>query len=261
VQFSVDNSAKCVPAIFTFSNDTDPSVTDDYFWYFSNGETVMNLTDFEMEFTNAGQYDVQLVVVSPDGCIDSLTRNNYLTAYPKPKANFTYLPTPVTVLNTAVFFQNYSQGAVDFDWYFEKGSPSFSWEENPTTVFPEGEIGEYEVELIVTSQYGCKDTALAIVPVVPEVILYAPNTFTPDGDGFNNVWRVFISGISMDNFDLEIYNRWGELLWDSHNPDAAWDGTYDGKLVEQGTYVWKMRAMDMFTDEKFEWNGHVNVLY
>ena len=120
---------------------------------------------------------------------------------------------------------------------------------------------DYDVELIVTSQYGCKDTVVGIVQVVPEVIFYAPNSFTPDGDAFNNTWRVFISNISMDNFSLEIFNRWGELIWESKNPDAAWDGTYGGKLIENGTYIWKMRAMDMFTDEKFEWNGHVNVIY
>ena len=261
VQFSVDEPAKCVPAVFTFSNDTDPSLTDNYYWYFSNGETVMNMTDFEVEFNTAGQYDVQLVVVSPDGCIDSLTRTNYLTVYPKPKANFTYSPAKVTVLNTSVFFQNYSQGATAYDWYFEQGNPGFSWEDNPTSSFPEGEVGEYQVELIVTSQFGCKDTAEAFIPVVPEVIVYAPNAFTPDGDEHNNSWRVFISGISLDNFDLEIYNRWGEILWESHDPEASWDGTYGGKLVEEGTYIWKMRAMDMFTDEKFEWEGHITILY
>ena len=261
VQFSVDDPAKCVPAIFTFSNDTDPTLTDNFFWYFSNGETVMNMTDFEVEFNTVGQYDVQLLVVSTDGCIDSLTENDFLTVYPKPIANFSYLPATVTVLNTSVFFQNYSQGAVDYDWYFEQGNPGFSWEENPTSNFPEGEVEDYDVELIVTSQYGCKDTVVGIVQVVPEVIFYAPNSFTPDGDAFNNTWRVFISNISMDNFSLEIFNRWGELIWESKNPDAAWDGTYGGKLIENGTYIWKMRAMDMFTDEKFEWNGHVNVIY
>lgn len=261
VQFSVDEPAKCVPATFVFSNDTDPTFTGDYIWYFSNGQTVMNLTDFEIEFNSAGQYDVQLVVFSADGCVDSLQQNNFITVYPKPAANFSYSPNKVTVLNTSVFFQNYSQGASAYDWYFEQGNPSYSWLDNPTVVFPDGEVGQYNVDLIITSEFGCKDTAQTIIPIVPEVILYAPNTFTPDGDEFNNAWSVFISGISMANFNLEIYNRWGEILWESHNPSAAWDGTYGGKLVEEGTYIWKISAMDMFTDEKFEWSGHVNVLY
>lgn len=261
VQFSVDDPEQCVPAVFTFSNDTDPSLTDDYFWYFSNGETVMNLTDFSLEFETSGQYDVQLVVVSPDGCLDSLTRENFLTVYPKPTANFTYSPATVTVLNTNVFFQNYSQGATLYDWYFEQGNPGTSWEENPTTQLPQGEVAEYDVELIVTSQFGCQDTAYAIIPVVPEVIVYAPNTFTPDGNEYNNTWRAYLSGISMDQFELVIFNRWGEQVWETKNPEMPWDGTYNGKLVEEGTYIWKMQALDQFTDEKFEWNGYVNVLY
>ena len=93
-----------------------------------------------------------------------------------------------------------------------------------------------------------------------EVILYAPNTFTPDGDELNQNWRVFIQGVDIYNFDLEIYNRWGEIIWESHDPDASWDGTYNGEIVKDGTYIWKIRAFDRENDNKYEFNGFVNVI-
>ena len=261
VQFSSDVPARCEPASFFFSNDTDPTSVSNYYWYFSNGESFANMTDFEVSFENAGSYDVQLIVESPDGCIDSLTQYGMITVHPTPTANFTFSPTPITVLNTDVFFQNYSVGAVAYNWYFEQGSPGASSLQNPTTSLPEGEAADYLAELVAISEFGCSDTVDAIISVVPEVIVYAPNAFTPDGDEFNQNWRVYISGISLENFYLEIYNRWGEILWESHNPEASWDGTYGGKLVEEGTYIWRMGAMDLYTDKKMVWTGHITVLY
>jgi gliding motility-associated-like protein len=98
------------------------------------------------------------------------------------------------------------------------------------------------------------------VRIQNDVILYAPNTFTPDNDNLNNEWRVHISGVDIFNFNLTIFNRWGELIWESNDPDASWDGTYGGKLVETGTYVWTIRAEDAENDNNYEFNGFVNVI-
>lgn len=264
IDFSVEDDAICVPAEFQLTNLTDPNLTDETYWYISDGQTFMNADNFNVTIDQSGQYDVKLVVVTPDGCIDSLNRPNYLTVYPKPNANFNFVPDPVTMLNTEVLFQNYSTGADAYEWTFESGNPGFSWLEDPTSTFPEGIVDNYEVEMIATSMFNCKDTARAIVQVESEVILYAPNAFTPDGDEHNQNWRVHIEGINVQDFDLEIYNRWGEIVWESHDPNASWDGTYggqNGKMVPEGTYVWKIRTRDMINDNKYEWQGHVSILY
>lgn len=264
IDFSVVDDAICVPAEFELSNNTDPALTQDSYWYISDGQSFVNSDDLTLTIDQSGTFDVKLVVVTPDGCVDSLTRPDFLTVYPKPVAKFNFAPDPVTMLNTEVMFQNYSTGADTYDWTFESGNPGYSFLEDPTVIFPEGIVDNYDVELIATSIYDCRDTARAIVQVESEVILYAPNTFTPDGDDYNPNWRVFIEGINIQDFDLLIYNRWGEIIWESHNPSAAWDGTYGGqggKMVEEGTYIWKIRTRDMITDKKYEWQGHINVLY
>ncbi|PHR49094.1 MAG: hypothetical protein COA32_03330 [Fluviicola sp.] len=264
VQFSVDLDNKCVPATFEITNDTDPNLVSESYWYFSDGQTIINMDNFEVTMDQAGMYDLNLVIVTPDGCVDSARVNNFLIVHPKPKAKFNFVPDPVTMLNTEVLFQNYSIGADTYQWYFEEGNPNFSTLKDPVSTFPEGVVDNYEVELIATSIHNCKDTARAIIQVESEVIMYAPNTFTPDGDEHNPTWRVYIEGIDLQMFDLEIYNRWGELIWESHNPEVGWDGTYGGQggeKVKEGTYVWKVRTRDYINDKKYEWQGHVNIIY
>lgn len=96
--------------------------------------------------------------------------------------------------------------------------------------------------------------------VYPEVLLYAPNTFTPDDDELNQNWRVYMEGIDLYDFELLIFNRWGEVIWESHDISVPWDGTYNGKPVEEGTYTWVIRAKDLLNDAKYTYNGHVNVI-
>lgn len=264
VAFSVDLDNECVPATFEITNDTDPGLVEETYWTFSDGQTMTNMDNFEVTIDEAGVYDLSLIVVSPEGCVDSTSVNEFLTVHPQPKANFNFVPDPVTMLNTEVLFQNYSSGADSYQWYFEEGDPDFSTLEDPVSTFPEGVVEDYDVELIANSIHDCKDTARAIIQVESDVIIYAPNAFTPDGDEHNPRWKVFIDGIDVKVFDLEIYNRWGELIWESHNPEIGWDGTYgtqSGKRVEEGTYIWKVRARDFITDKKYEWQGHVTILY
>ena len=162
--------------------------------------------------------------------------------------------------NTDVFMQNQSYNAVTFDWYFNEGFPLTSSQEHVQVHFPEGVTGDYEVTLIVASPLGCTDTITKIVSVQPEVVIYAPNTFTPDGDAFNQTWKVFMEGVDPFNFELLIMNRWGEIVWESHDLTVGWDGTYHGKPVQAGTYVWTVQTKNSNDDGKVRFNGHVNIL-
>lgn len=250
----------CEPAYFTINSDTDASMVEHLYWSISDGQIFVDQESITTDSLNAGTYDVQLIVTSPDGCVDSTTFQNFLTVHPKPNALFNYMPNPVTMFNTEVQLTNYSVNGISYEWFIEEGSPSYSTQEDLKTIFPDGETGQYEVMLITTSEFGCIDTTIQYVIVVPEVILYVPNTFTPDGDEFNQAWEIHIEGVDLYNFNLKLYNRWGELIYESNNPDEKWDGTYGGVLVPQGTYTWTIEAKDLNNDNKYLYNGHVNVL-
>jgi len=107
------------------------------------------------------------------------------------------------------------------------------------------------------------ETNLTIVVNPDKVIYYIPNSFTPDGDGHNQMFNpIFFSGISKDVFEMSIYNRWGELIFQTYDPDQGWDGSYGigGKDVAPGTYVYKIKYKLPDLDEYRELTGHVNLL-
>ena len=89
-------------------------------------------------------------------------------------------------------------------------------------------------------------------------MFYIPNAFTPDGDEFNNSFKpVFTSGIDPYDFTLTLFNRWGEVVFESKDFSVGWDGTYHNKLSREGTYLWTVEFKDMYTDKRFNYNGQV----
>lgn len=257
---SVDNDKECEPAVFVLQNETDLNMVDHLTWNISDGQTYSDIETVVTDEMYAGFYNVQLIVTTPQGCIDSTTFYNYLTVHPKPIADFRHSPNPVYMFNTTVHLTNYTVNAETYQWFIQDGNPSYSEMKHLQTQFPDGVEGKYEVMLVATSEFGCVDTAIRYVIVLPEVLIYVPNTFTPDNDEFNQDWGIHIEGIDIYNFELLIFNRWGEIIWESHDPEATWDGTYGGEYVQNGTYTWVIRAKDRVNDDMYTWNGYVNVL-
>lgn len=126
------------------------------------------------------------------------------------------------------------------------------------------EPGEYQLVAIGYNDLGCESLPQILQIVVTEcdpLIYWVPNSFTPDGNEFNQTWGpILTSGINLENFELLIYNRWGEVIWESHNSTAKWDGTYNGEPVPNGTYVWTM-LIDMKENDGMKLvTGHVTLL-
>ncbi|MBI3240067.1 MAG: gliding motility-associated C-terminal domain-containing protein, partial [Flavobacteriia bacterium] len=86
-------------------------------------------------------------------------------------------------------------------------------------------------------------------------------TFTPDGDEFNNIFLpILTSGIDFSDFELKIYDRWGEILFESYDVNVGWDGTYHGKIVPQGTYTWTLQFGLIENDKDLFLTGHVSLM-
>jgi gliding motility-associated-like protein len=154
---------------------------------------------------------------------------------PLPIANFNFSANPTTYFEPSITMQNASsQDVVSWDWFSPYSTPVVSQSENPLFVFPEGEEGLYPVTLLVTTAEGCMDTVTYYLNVIPSILFFAPNSFTPDGDEYNQQWEFFVSGIDVYNFELSIFNRWGEVIWETKDPVASWDGTYHGERIQTG---------------------------
>ncbi len=178
---------------------------------------------------------------------------------PLPIAAFNANPQQVFSVEPQVSFDNQSTLNAQNQWSVDDGT--FSSVENPIHDFPLGEVGNYAVQLIVTSDAGCKDTAMRIIYVKDQLLFYCPNTFTPDGDEFNNTFKpVMESGFDAFSFVMKIYNRWGEEIFVSNDILTGWDGTYGGKMVMNDTYVWVVEFKSDNDDNKFRYEGHVNLI-
>ncbi len=259
VSFVGDVLSGCEPLTVTFTNTT-PGSLDNCTWTLGDGTTLTGCGSVSTTFNTPGMYDVTLTTTSTSGCTASATYTDYIYVEAIPVASFTPSSSSVSNLNTEIHFENTSVGATDYNWTFGDGTPSTT-QESPWHTFPSEDPGSYNVELVAYSPLGCSDTANITITVSEELIFYVPNTFTPDYDDFNQTFQpVFNSGYDPFDFTLLIFNRWGEIIFESHNADIGWDGTYGGKLMQDGTYTWKIEFKTNTSDERKIVVGHVNML-
>jgi len=259
-KYVVTNPDQCEPAMFEIINQTDATQSEFVFWTIADNQNFINQDTINTNKLWAGSYDLSMIVTSYQGCMDTLNVSNALTVNPIPVAQFTYNPLTVLTSDPKVNFVNTSINGVTYQWTFEEGDSLTSNELNPIITFPQDNPGKYAVKLIVTSSFGCMDSVINYVDISSEVVIYVPNTFTPDGDQFNQTWKVIIDGIDPYDFDLLIFNRWGEVVWESHNAKVGWDGIYNGQPAVEGTYIWTIRAKAEFSDKKYTYKGNLNLL-
>lgn len=252
--FSADLLSGCNPVTVHFTSD--PSVNASS-WDFGDNSTANSIGTAEHTYTVAGTYSVTLTNTF-NGCSSSTTKTNYIEIYPIPDASFNASPQALPQTETTTQFHNHSVNGDSYSWTFGDGENSTA--ENPEHTFPQVP-GNYPVTLTVTSSNGCTDVATLIITVKDHKIIYVPNTFTPDGDEFNNVFApVITAGYDTQNYSFTIFNRWGEVLFESHDVNKGWDGTYMGKLVQAGIYTWTIRIKSLEDDRYEVFNGHLNML-
>ena len=197
-----------------------------------------------------------------DDCDNSIfVTQEFIVGDPFPDVSFTASQTEFSIIDEVlVQFTNHSTGAASYVWNFDDLS-AISNEVNPEHLFPNEEPGNYLVELIGISEFGCTDTFYLIITVKDELLAFIPNTFTPDGDEFNQHFQpVFTAGFDPFNFHMTIFNRWGEVLFESYDASQGWDGTYHGELVPEGTYTWKIEFQREDSSYRQIMTGHISLI-
>ena len=202
---------------------------------------------------------LEVIVRTQEGCEHTQTYSNVIEVFDHPIADFAFSPDQVTIYNTQTQFNDLSKGdPIEWEWQFQGApTPTKSTLKNPVIAYQEGKPGTFQVDLTVRDINGCEDHATKYVDVINDVNVFAPNIFTPDGDDINPSWRVYISGIEQYDYHLSIFNRWGELVFESYDPDGVWDGTYgnSGEVVLPGNYVWIIDAKDLLKDNRYTFTG------
>jgi len=263
VSFTPDSARGCAPLFVTFTNTSTNS--SECVWTLSDGTVLLGCGSVSNWFGTPGCYDVTLTVTDNNGCENSYTADDIVCVDALPVASFEPSSNVVDTYETEILFTNTSYGATTYEWMF--GDPTgqnSSTEENPTHTYP-AEGGEYDVLLTAYSEFGCIDTAWSKIIVKEDVVYYVPNTFTPDGDNVNEVFLpVFTSGFDPYEYSFYIFNRWGEIVFESHDATVGWDGSYgvngEVQLVQDGTYTWLIRYRTLETMGFRKVTGHVNVI-
>lgn len=255
ISISSNITSGCSPLAVTFTDNSTPTSTA-VLWNFGNGET--SATSSSTSYTNSGCYDVTLTSTNAGGCTASQTFNDIVCVLEDPIADFSTNEYATSIYDPTFQFINQSEFANSYLWQFENGIVSTLL--NPLITY-QGEPGSYAVQLVAYNAAGCSDTITKIVTVLDELVFYVPNSFTPNGDEFNNSFvPVFTSGFDPFEFNLTIFNRWGEIIFESKDAEEGWDGTYNNKIVPDGIYTWTIRLKDNENDKKYTYTGHVNVL-
>jgi gliding motility-associated-like protein len=260
VSFTPSVSSGCIPLSVTFTN-TNPT-NNTYQWNFGNGISSTNVNSVSTTYFAEGCYDVTLISTTPNGCVGQTTIPSIVCANSNPEAAFTTNPNVLSLIDTESQLLNESIGASTYIWNFGDGFAN-STEVNPTHIFPSDQPGSYQITLIAISTFGCTDTTQVNIEVQDAVIYYVPNTFTPDEDEHNPIFKpIFTSGFDPMDYKMQIFDRWGEVVFETHDVEYGWDGTYNGThgLVKEGAYVWKIEFKTTLSDERRKIIGNVTLL-
>lgn len=265
--FDGSNLSGCSPVCFNLNSTSqiaNPGQIASYDWDISNGVSYSGaiVSDcYSNESGNTVLLCVTLTVTTDQGCTDTHTENNYIEIYHNPIASFSFSPAQPDVLDNEITFTNTSSFADSYNWVIsDMGSYTTT---NPVVELP-AEPNTYNVQLVAFTDQGCSDTVMSVIEVDDRIIFYVPNTFTPDNDDFNEVFLpVFTAGFDPFDYNLLIFNRWGEVVFESNDATVGWDGTYGAEsqeIVKDGTYIWKIEFKETMSDKRHVHSGHVNVL-
>jgi len=258
VAFSADPDSGCHALEVNLYNDTPPEdVGATCIWQLGDGTIEAECGTLTHTFQNPGSYSVQLTVTSPQGCTNVLTRSNVVLVEKAPEATFLISPNPGFVGNSTIFFTALDEGNAHYAWaldgfHHNVGDRTQQW-------FTDAMGSEHEMCLAVLDRYGCADTLCQPFSIVVPAIFY-PNAFTPDNDGLNDKYYPLLLDVVREEHEFQVFNRWGEMIFRSTDPNEGWDGTAGGQQVPQGVYVWRLEGLPMYSADKMELFGTVTLI-
>jgi gliding motility-associated-like protein len=205
-------------------------------------------------FKGAGTFQISLIVTSSFGCTDTFSSSILIHA--KPVASFVANPDSTTILTPTITFTNQSLNYTEWNWDF--GDQETSSEKDPVHTYTD--TGTYFVTLYTENANGCKDTAIGRVIIAPDFRLWMPNAFTPNNNRINEVFKPEGIFYNTSKYEFRIYDRWGQLIFESHDLNEGWNGQFrnKGPLVEDGVYVYRIIIRDHLQNYH-KYNGNVTV--
>ncbi len=244
ISFTTDTTQGCAPVTsIWFSSTTSPlPANGTYYWYFSDGQTSSS-PNVSHVYVIPGTYSPKLVYIDVNGCRDSAIHTNSIIVHPRPQASFYANPASTDILSPHVDFIN-TTVPTNCIWAWNIANVDTSSSKNTSHDFDVQ--GNYNILLYATNQYNCKDTFLLDLRINGAYALYIPSGFTPNHDELNEVFKPEGFGLADNNigYKMEIFDRWGASMFQTTDVNSGWDGTKNGIVLEEGTYVYSVTFKD-----------------
>jgi gliding motility-associated-like protein len=253
--FTVDETSGCIPHTVTFTQTNLEQGACQ--WGFGDGAFSSNCNQASHTYTSAGCFDVSLSVTSFDGCSNSVQINDITCGLSLPTSAFLYAPTQPTTDDPLIVLTEEATNEIDYSWSYG----GYEFADEPEVEFNTLDVGELEFDICLTAidVNGCTDLFCRTVDVIEKLRVFVPNAFTPDGDGVNEVWFPVVIGAI--EYDVKVFNRWGEVVFSSQVPGEPWIGEVkNGEYFARNdlyTYILVVQGDDL---ETYEYSGHVMLL-
>lgn len=252
----ISNDDICPGEVVSFMNlgNNDPTWT--YLWDFGDGNTSSSMNP-TYSYSYGGYYPISLTITDMNGCVAAAIDYDTITVNFQVTADFDASTFFGSMMEPEIDFYNTSVNATSFLWNFGDGDTSTVI--NPSHEFPAA--GDYNVTLYAMNSAGCDDSITLTIVMEAAFELYVPNAFTPDGDQYNNSFIPRGFGISEKGYEFSIYNRWGDLIFQTQDLYQSWDGTIRSQRInaQDGVYTWVVKFQDEL-GRRYEREGHVSLL-
>jgi gliding motility-associated-like protein len=258
VSFTADTLSGCSPLCVNFTDHSTISSGNDVKWQWNLGAPADSSSAQNPHFcyTSAGVYNVQLTVTSDSGCTITQTVNSMITVYGHPTASITANPMVVDLFSPVVTYTagNSADSIIKYLWLFSGDSTATGKIATHTYT----DTGIFCTELEVFDKHGCGDSTNICVEVSALYTFYIPSAFTPANiNGLNEIFRAY--GTYVNQYDMYIFDRWGQMLFHSNNMNIGWNGTVNNVICQEDTYVYQFNIVDSY-GKRHSYIGRVSLL-
>ena len=244
--FSFDKNSICQDETVQFNEASADEEGTQYIWDFGDNNNLSYDKNPTHTYDSYGDFDISLTVISPEGCVKKVSEFNAISVHENPIADFQAFPQVANIISPTINFSNYSTIFDTCIWTFSDGDTIFNLD--PSHTFRD--VGTFQVQLIVGSLFGCKDTSYTNVIIEDQQTFYAPTAFTPDFDGVNDIFKISGHGIQKEDFAFIVFDRWGGEIFSTTDINKGWDGINSaGKVFMDGTYLFAVRYKNLQGEE------------
>ncbi|MEM1324611.1 MAG: PKD domain-containing protein [Bacteroidota bacterium] len=256
LEVSTSEFLLCVPQEVQFTTLSEPiDERYDIEWDFGDGKTSSELQP-TYRYETSGIFDVSLSVIAPTGCRAFSAFDELITARESPDVQFTFTPEVPSLQERELTITNTTTDADSYEWLLNGRLESEL--SDPTITL--ADTGLFELQLIALNQNGCTDTLIQFIDIPPEVFAYLPNAFSPNGDGVNDEFRITGILTELRDYQLQIWDRWGSLLFESRELEMPWDGkTLSNVDAPTGVYIYSVSFIGA-RNQLYEYSGSLTLI-